>query len=97
METIYTQGLWFKEPRDGAPSYVRGSLSIKAPDFIAFLEKHQNNGGYINIDILEGREKGTFYGKLNVYKPTAKVEPKDEPIIDPSDGRDLTPDADIPF
>ena len=38
-----------------------------------------------------------MYLELNTWKPMEKTEGKPEPIIDPTDGRDLTPTEDIPF
>lgn len=88
MEKIFVDGA-FAQKRENSPAFVVSSVSIKVPDFISFLEKHQNNAGYVNFDILLS-QKGTQYCQLNTFKPSkdnAKVEQdnqyklNNEPII----------------
>lgn len=107
-EPIFADGIIFKAPneqtKEKAP-WVKGHISIKVPDLIVFLNKYNTKGGWINLDLKKSKEKGTLYLELNQWQPKQKDdlglddEPKvevKEPIIDPSDGRDLTPD-DNPF
>lgn len=78
--------------------WIKGRISIKAPDFITFLERYQNKGGWVNIDMKKSDNTGNIYLELNTWKPTPKeVEIQTEPLIDPKDGRDITPTEDIPF
>lgn len=96
QDKIFTEGLFFNAPRTNAPSFVIGSLSIKVPDLIPFLQKHELQSGYVNVDIKQS-QKGGYYCELNTWKPTKsteKVEEENHPIIDPNDGRDL---SDQPF
>lgn len=72
MTKIYPKGIYFNKPRDGAPDFVRGSISIKSVDAIKFIEEHTNSSGYVNLDILKG-EKG-LYLVLNDYKKEEKKE-----------------------
>jgi len=67
MEKIFADGLIYKAPRQGAPEYVKGSLSVKVDEFKAFLDKHNNNG-WVNLDFLKS-QKGTLYFALNNWKP----------------------------
>lgn len=58
--------------RDNAPDFVVGSFGCKLGD----LEPFVNSKGYINFDILKGKEGG-MYVKINEYgldKPTETTE-----------------------
>lgn len=85
QEKIWADGLRFELPneitKEKAP-WIKGKISVKVPNFIAFLKKYENNAGYVNID-LKKSEKGTYYTELNQYI-------KKEKIIDPTDGRELS-------
>lgn len=65
-ETIFTDGLIFKKPREGAPDFIKGNMSFKVNDFIAFLQKHNNNG-WVNVD-LKVSKGGKLYTQLNDWK-----------------------------
>lgn len=102
-DKIFVDGLFAKK-REGSPAYVLSSISIKVPELILFLEKHVNNAGYVNIDLLLS-QKGTQYCTLNTFQPTkdnAKVvednqtrlnaiDTSNQPCIDPETGLDLNP------
>lgn len=65
---IFTEGLMFKLPRDGAPEFVKGSLSVKVEEFKAFLDEHVSNAGWVNIDLKVG-QSGKAYAELNQFVP----------------------------
>ena len=67
MAKTFPQGLIFKKPREGAPDFVRGSLSVKVQEFTKFCDEHQKNG-WVNIDILKSKE-GKTYLALNDWTP----------------------------
>lgn len=67
-ERKYTKGLWYNFPSEKAPKWVLGRLSIKKVDFMEWLKNQvPNEKGYINIDILNGKENKP-YCALNEYK-----------------------------
>ncbi len=68
-EKTFPQGIFYKKPREGAPEFVRGSLSFKVDEAIEFLKKHENNG-YVNIDMLLSKDKN-IYLALNEWKKPA--------------------------
>jgi hypothetical protein len=77
-EKVFADGLIYKEPRENAPAFVKGSLSIKVADFVAFLQANETNSGWINIDIKES-QGGKLYCELNTYMPQKpNIEPKEE-------------------
>lgn len=70
-QKIFADGFRFEKPRDGSPDFIRGRISIKCPEAIQFLTKHQNNAGWVNLD-LKKSAKGTLYLELNTWKPTKR-------------------------
>lgn len=81
-ETVLADGFFFDKPKEGAPDFVKGRLSIQAEKAIALINKHKNEKGYVNIDLLKSKE-GKLYMTVNTWKPEPKAE-------------DIT-DEDVPF
>lgn len=77
-ETILADGFVFKRPREGAPDFVKGSLSIKAEEAIAFINRHQSNG-WVNLDLLKSKDKPVLYLKLNTWKKEIPDEKETDP------------------
>lgn len=73
-----------------APEFIKGKLSINVAKFVAYVQANQNEKGYVNIDILESRDSGRLYAKLNDWKPNGEQQrsepkpfnPTPEPIDD---------------
>lgn len=72
-EKKLAEGFYFDRPREGAPEFVKGRLSVKAEQAIPFIEENKNDKGYINLDLLVSKE-GKLYLSLNDWKPEAKKE-----------------------
>ena len=49
--------------RNGSPDFVVGSFGCKFGDLEAFV----NSKGYINFDLLKGKEEGSLYIKVSEY------------------------------
>ena len=49
--------------RQGSPDFVLGSFGCKFGD----LEPFVNSKGYINFDLMKGREEGSLYVKVSEY------------------------------
>ena len=78
---VFSEGLIFKRKREGAPDFVKGSISVKVDEFKAFLDKHADNG-WVNLDILNSKPtaekpKGIIYFALNEWKPAENKNPAD--------------------
>jgi hypothetical protein len=73
-ETIFASGFVFKRPHDNAPQFVKGSMSIKADEAIAFIQKHTKPDGWVNLDLLASKDNTKLYFKLNTFKPEKKEE-----------------------
>jgi len=66
-ESIFASGIMFKLPRENAPDYVKGSLSVKLDDFVAWAKNNAENG-WVNLDLKVGKS-GKPYVELNTWKP----------------------------
>lgn len=102
QEKIFPKGMYLKAPNEGAPEYVKGSLQIKVVELIPFLEQHQNNAGYVNLDLKESKMGLKLYLELNTWQPKPKndVEENQEKLnnLDQIEYpvEDINPDQ-IPF
>jgi hypothetical protein len=89
-EIEFVAGMIVKPPRDGAPDYVKASISIKTDEFVAWLkEQLKDKPEWINIDIKSGKT-GKWYAAKNTWKPKEKESEK------PSTAN-TDPDFDMPF
>ena len=78
MKADFIDGLFVKNPRENAPDFVKGSLSILVDKFIPYLKSKANAKGYVNIDLLVSQD-GNLYAKLNDWKQSGD-QVKPEPI-----------------
>ena len=80
---VFVDGMIFKKPKEGAPDFVKGHISIKAPELIAFLQKHAKADGWVNIDMKKSKDGGKLYFQLNEWTPPKKegeeITPEDLP------------------
>jgi hypothetical protein len=85
QEPIYANGFVGKR-FENDPDFLVLRLSITKNDAIAFINKHVNAEGWVNLEVKKGREAGKFNITLNTYqggkteykKPEKKFEPTDE-------------------
>ena len=75
-EKKYAQGLFVKR-NDKAPEFVVCSLSIKVEEFNQFIEENVNEKGYVNLQILKSKDKGTLYAVLDTFEPKASIASTD--------------------
>jgi hypothetical protein len=55
--------------RGSAPDFIKGKLSIKCVDLVAFMRQHQSDG-WVNVD-LKMSKNGKLYAELNSWKKEA--------------------------
>jgi len=72
-EKVFAKGIYFDKPREGAPDFVKGNISVKVDDFIAFAKEHEKKSGYINLDLKKSKE-GKLYLELNSWEKKEVVE-----------------------
>jgi len=100
MEKIYAKGLFAKR-NENAPDFVTCSLSIKTDDFIQFLRENTNEKGYVNLQVLKSKDKGTLYAIVDTFTPktdnvsTEKKKPVKTKVDDPFQNENS--DGDLPF
>ena len=100
MEKNYAQGLFVKR-NEKAPEFVICKLSIKTDDFIQFLNKNTNEKGYVNLQVLKSKDKGTLYAVVDTFTPktdnvsTEPKKPVKTQVNDPFQNGNS--DGDLPF
>jgi hypothetical protein len=62
----FPNGLILKAPRDGAPDYVIGSVSIRKAEFLAWLNGRE--GDWVNLNLKRG-QSGKWYAEVDTWKP----------------------------
>lgn len=98
QEKIFVDGMRFELPNEimkEKTPWIKGRISCKVPDLITFLQKHQNNSGWLNIDLKKSEKTGKLYMELNTWKPVIRKE-EDHTAVDPVTGIDLN-DPNSPF
>jgi len=69
----FANGFYGKQPRQNAPSFVKGTIDIEVEEAIQWLKANVNEKGYVKLDILQGKEDMlNIY--LNEYKPKQKSD-----------------------
>jgi hypothetical protein len=88
----FPEGLILKAPRDGAPDYVIGSLSIKRGEFLSWLKGRE--GDWVNLNLKRG-QSGKWYAEVDTWKPNGAkggtTPDRRIPSMAPAD------DSEIPF
>ncbi len=83
-EVVFVDGLRWWKPREGAPDFVKGNISIDPVKLTAFLREKKefmNDKGYFSVDVKKSRNN-EIYLQLNTYKKkpqTDDVSPEEIP------------------
>ena len=85
----FPKGLIVKAPRDGAPDFVKASISIKREELIEWLRNRE--GDWVNLDVNVS-QAGKWYAAVNTFKPKQREETKPGANVPASEYED-----DIPF
>jgi hypothetical protein len=80
-EKKFVEGLFVKEKELKYGPLTE--LSFNVDKFTAWIEKHCNEKGYVNVTIAKSKE-GKPYAKLNDWKPDNKNDQKQEDLDDKS-------------
>ncbi len=67
-EKTFAKGIYFGKPHPNAPDFVKGKIDIKVDDLLIFLKEHENDKGYVNLDLKESKG-GKLYLELNTFVP----------------------------
>ena len=63
----FVNGLRAQKPNDNAPDFVKGKLSIKREDLMAWLSERQEE--WINVQIKESGRTGNWYAEVDTWEP----------------------------
>ncbi len=99
MEKIYAKGLFAKR-NEKTPEFVICSLSVKTDDFTQFLKENTNEKGYVNLQVLKSKDKGTLYAVVDTFEPkasTSSTEVKKAVKTQESDPSQNGNSGDLPF
>ncbi len=93
---IFPAGMIWKEPKENAPEFIKGNISIKVAEFVEFLKEYENDG-WVNLDLLKSKG-GKLYLKLNEWKPKTEttVPQVNEPMTETTTNETITTNN-IPF
>jgi len=89
-DKTFADGFIVKHPHAKAPSFIKGSISIKVSEAIAFLTKYQEKD-WVNLDLAESRDGAKLYLTLNTYKPDTKAQ------AEPAETLEVITEDEIPF
>lgn len=79
-DTPLPQGISFFPPRQKAPDFVIGSISINPEKFIQYLnEQERDEKGYVKFNV-QNSKAGKPYVSLDTWKTTGKKAGTDEDI-----------------
>ena len=93
-EKVFPQGIMFKVPREGSPDFIKGSVSIKKGEFIAYLQQLDSTDEWANLDLKKSKG-GKLYFDLNDWKPEGEATFAQvvAPVVDQVDIQT----SDVPF
>ena len=65
-EKEFVNGMIVKEPRNGAPEWLKLNISIKRMDLLKWLGERQDE--WVNLDVKMSKN-GKMYAEVNNWKP----------------------------
>ena len=72
MENVFVKGMFVKR-NEKAPDFVVCSISLKIDEFAKFVKENKNDKGYLNLQVLKSKDKGTLYAVLDTFEPKANT------------------------
>lgn len=81
---IHPKGIRVFSPRDGAPSFVKGSVVITPNELVSWLKENQNllseyrDQKQLRLDLLDGKDG--MYLVVNNFQPKGKSPSSDLPF-----------------
>ena len=83
-ENIFAEGLFYKNPSEKAPKFIKANISIRVDEFVKFIEKYKKADGFVNLDVKESKA-GKTYVSLNTWDkgqtPTGGAKKEEIPVI----------------
>lgn len=70
-EKEFVSGLYWNDPNERAPDFVKGRISLNADKFAEWLSRQERSEkGYVNVQILRKRDGSGYYAVLDDWKPS---------------------------
>jgi hypothetical protein len=66
-ENEFPKGIMIRKPKDNAPDFIRGQISLKLDEAIPYLQSKASFNNWLNIDIKISKQ-GSMYLAVNNYK-----------------------------
>lgn len=98
-EPIFVDGLFFDLPRENAPEFVKGSVSIQMDKLVAWAEQqkeHKSERGWLRVD-LKKSQQGKYYFQLDTWKPKTVQSEDDKVAAAQEEYNQEHPKTDSPF
>mgnify|MGYP001559070800 CR=1 FL=1 len=105
-EVPLPDGISFFPPREKAPNFIIGAISVHPARFVTYLRDQKTNGaGYVQFDVKMSKA-GKPYISLNTYNPDplARLVGRDitkekfvPDVLKKDDGSDFLKDVEAPF
>ena len=76
-------GFYFDKPREGAPDFIKARISVKVEDAIETLNKYKNEKGYVNLELLQKKDKTGHYLQINTFGLDQPEEKKEDEVETP--------------
>ena len=93
----YVTGMFVKR-NEKAPDFVVCSISLHIDEFAKFVKENKNDKGYVNVQILKSKDKGTLYAVLDTFEPKSIETPKPKKNSSPDPFQNgNSDDDDLPF
>jgi hypothetical protein len=98
-ENTLVTGLYADQKNSKYGSFLK--LSAKVADVIEFLKQHENEKGYVHMNVFQTRErkegKNSHYCVLDTFKPDPNYNKQPEQTMSGGDSSDEGNSDDLPF
>ena len=96
MENVFVKGMFVKR-NEKAPDFVVCSISLKIDEFAKFVKENKNDKGYLNVQVLKSKDKGTLYAVLDTFEPKTTATPAQAKKVANNDPFQNGNSGDLPF
>lgn len=74
------KGFFFDKPREGAPEFIKGRISVRVAEAIELLNQYKNEKGYVNLELLKKKDGSGHYLQVNTYGLQKEDDIKEDDI-----------------
>jgi len=93
----FPSGIFFKLPQPSAPDFVKGKVSIKLAEAIAYLQAQAQSGEqWLNLNVKVSKA-GKGYLEVDTWKPQSQGGQAPQQTGQPTGGFDMQTGEEVPF